>query len=1073
MFGNSCTEPNKGSTRVQLLHNAKAARDARKEEKVQRQAVILLQAHIRRHQTQRRLREEVRKKFDEVMASCKHQQSFLDAVEMFHINRGLLFVYNEKTDCKRLVSMCSYISLTMDELRNLKAWYVSLGLMKRYLLLWLEHMRKIMCICLNYISSLKIQDIKQQQDAEVLLKFILKLTDCSDWKLLSGKGGGGVWSTVTQLCSKLLQNAVMNDLYPVTGQLLFQCSGNAKYSTRKTILPLALRLVMRPLVQSSYSKTYVQLFIQNVWIVPALIASAQTVSVNCAELLGNSDFVASLVAAVAVNDSGSGGLDNLGVNELLAVAGNFIETSVQCGFLRRHRVEFVQSVCWIFSLIRPVVAEPNSHHTYWHPLIGFLKQQQDSRYLDAMSSVISQFQLLWHSSALEILFPLFSHSETSTSVESSSNSKSSSKLGFVSRLKMRLNTVFHISSSATSSCQLDPARWQDLHNTCKLYELAMSTLTGLRGEIMSAISFHELLPQRLWQSLQSVGGGFSTISTIALHKDSKLHTSVCSLLTLVCQCCYHIIAILDDVEVYVQQKPFTLNDLTSLSSFLNQLVFRLLWEVPSVTDPKHSDSLESRLVNAAHTLLMVLYEKDSRRSFSSDSSHWNIKDLKASSIKSDLSRNQPRAKAVMKLVPHVLPYRERVKMLRDLVLKDKESHNLIHTNNMAPRPTYIRIHRSRFLEDAYSQLCQLSSIALKGVIRVKFVNEQGLEEAGIDQDGVFKEFLEDTIKRVFDPSLTLFKTTTDQRLYPSPNSVAQDNYRALYNFVGRMLGKAIYEGFLVDVPFADFFLTNLKGTKYSAAYSAFDELASFDSDLYKNLSYVKHYDGDVSELDLTFSVNRDFFGKVETHDLTPGGSAVTVTNENKISYIHRVAHFHMRTELRDQTNSFVRGFHSIVNPEWLGYFSPCEIQRLISGDSVEMDVEDLKKHVEYMGGFHPSHQIVRWLWDVVGKDFDACEKGLFLKFVTSCSKPPVLGFSHLNPPFSIRFVDTSDDTDGGDTVGSVLRGFFRRSTRSAATRLPTASTCFNLLKLPNYPSKAVLRDKLRQAITSASGFELS
>lgn len=42
-------------------------------------------------------------------------------------------------------------------------------------------------------------------------------------------------------------------------------------------------------------------------------------------------------------------------------------------------------------------------------------------------------------------------------------------------------------------------------------------------------------------------------------------------------------------------------------------------------DPKHSDSLESRLVNAAHTLLMVLYEKDSRRSFSSDSSHWNIK----------------------------------------------------------------------------------------------------------------------------------------------------------------------------------------------------------------------------------------------------------------------------------------------------------------------------------------------------------------------------------------------------------------------------------------------------------------
>ena len=28
---------------------------------------------------------------------------------------------------------------------------------------------------------------------------------------------------------------------------------------------------------------------------------------------------------------------------------------------------------------------------------------------------------------------------------------------------------------------------------------------------------------------------------------------------------------------------------------------------------------------------------------------------------------------------------------------------------------------------------------------------QGLDEAGIDQDGVFKEFLEETIKKVFDP----------------------------------------------------------------------------------------------------------------------------------------------------------------------------------------------------------------------------------------------------------------------------------------------------------------------------------
>ena len=52
---------------------------------------------------------------------------------------------------------------------------------------------------------------------------------------------------------------------------------------------------------------------------------------------------------------------------------------------------------------------------------------------------------------------------------------------------------------------------------------------------------------------------------------------------------------------------------------------------------------------------------------------------------------------------------------------------------------------------------------MKSIIRVKFVNAQGLDEAGIDQDGVFKEFLEETIKKVFDFDLNLFCATSDER----------------------------------------------------------------------------------------------------------------------------------------------------------------------------------------------------------------------------------------------------------------------------------------------------------------------
>lgn len=76
---------------------------------------------------------------------------------------------------------------------------------------------------------------------------------------------------------------------------------------------------------------------------------------------------------------------------------------------------------------------------------------------------------------------------------------------------------------------------------------------------------------------------------------------------------------------------------------------------------------------------------------------------------------------------------------------------------------------------------------------------------------IFLEFLEETIKRVFNPSLNLFRVTSEERLYPSPTSHVQDHHLQLFEFVGRMLGKAVYEGIVVDVPFASFFLSQVLG----------------------------------------------------------------------------------------------------------------------------------------------------------------------------------------------------------------------------------------------------------------------
>ena len=42
---------------------------------------------------------------------------------------------------------------------------------------------------------------------------------------------------------------------------------------------------------------------------------------------------------------------------------------------------------------------------------------------------------------------------------------------------------------------------------------------------------------------------------------------------------------------------------------------------------------------------------------------------------------------------------------------------------------------------------------------MKFINDLGLDEAGIDQDGVFKEFLEETVRKVFNPDMNLFRVS--------------------------------------------------------------------------------------------------------------------------------------------------------------------------------------------------------------------------------------------------------------------------------------------------------------------------
>ncbi|XP_066441455.1 ubiquitin-protein ligase E3C isoform X2 [Eleutherodactylus coqui] len=409
-----------------------------------------------------------------------------------------------------------------------------------------------------------------------------------------------------------------------------------------------------------------------------------------------------------------------------------------------------------------------------------------------------------------------------------------------------------------------------------------------------------------------------------------------------------------------------------------------------------------------------------------------------------LSVSEERQLAILTELPFVVPFEERVKIFQRLIYADKQE---VQGDGPFLDGINVTIRRNYIYEDAYDKLSPENEPDLKKRIRVHLLNTHGLDEAGIDGGGIFREFLNELLKSGFNPNQGFFKTTNEGLLYPNPAAqmLIGDSFARHYYFLGRMLGKALYENMLVELPFASFFLSKLLGT---SADVDIHHLASLDPEMYKNLLFLKSYEGDVEELGLNFTVVNNDLGEAQVVELKLGGKDIPVTSANRIAYIHLVADYRLNKQIRQHCLAFRQGLANVVNLEWLRMFDQQEIQVLISGAQVPICLDDLKSFTNYSGGYSADHPVIKIFWRVV-ENFTDEEKRKLLKFVTSCSRPPLLGFKELYPAFCIH--------NGGSDL----------------ERLPTASTCMNLLKLPEFYDENLMRSKLLYAIECAAGFELS
>ncbi|KAM6414618.1 E3 ubiquitin-protein ligase TRIP12 isoform 3-T4 [Rhynochetos jubatus] len=176
-------------------------------------------------------------------------------------------------------------------------------------------------------------------------------------------------------------------------------------------------------------------------------------------------------------------------------------------------------------------------------------------------------------------------------------------------------------------------------------------------------------------------------------------------------------------------------------------------------------------------------------------------------------------------------------------------------------------------------------------------------------------------------------------------------------------------------------------------------------------------------------------------ELKKGGKDTPVTIHNLEEYLRLVIFWALNEGVARQFDSFRDGFESVFPLSHLQYFYPEELEQLLCGSKTDTwDAKTLMECCRPDHGYTHDSRAVKYLFEILSS-FDSEQQRLFLQFVTGSPRLPVGGFRSLNPPLTI------------------VRKTFE-STENPDDFLPSVMTCVNYLKLPDYSTIEIMRQKL-------------
>ncbi|KAL4252810.1 UPL family protein [Abortiporus biennis] len=345
----------------------------------------------------------------------------------------------------------------------------------------------------------------------------------------------------------------------------------------------------------------------------------------------------------------------------------------------------------------------------------------------------------------------------------------------------------------------------------------------------------------------------------------------------------------------------------------------------------------------------------------------------------------------------------------------------------------LNVRRQRVFEDSFQYLQRKTGEQIKhGKLSIRFYDEEG-----VDAGGVTREWFQILARQMFDPNYALFQPCAADKLTYQPNKASYVNpeHLSFFKFVGRVIGKAIYDGRLLDAYFARSLYRQLLGKPVD-----YRDVEWVDPEYYNSLCWI--LENDPSALELTFSVEADEFGVTKIIDLKEGGASIPVTQENKREFVQLSAQYRLYSSIKDQIEALLAGFYEIIPKDLITIFDEKELELLISG-TPDIDVDEWRAATEY-NGYTSSDPVIVWWWRAL-KSFNREERAKVLSFATGTSRVPLGGFVELQGVQGVQKF-------------SIHRAY------GDADRLPQAHTCFNQIDLPQYSSYEMLRQQLLLAI---------